>query len=308
MKPKTCTASARNRPFAWIVGCAALTLALAGCGDKRVVDEGPIAAKVGNDSVSVARIDFVLQQQRGLRPDQLDAARGQILERLIDQQLEARKAEEGKLERDPRVALALDEARREVLARAYTEKVGEAAPKPTAEEVKKYYDGKPALFAERRIYSLQELVVEARPEQFEALRAKLAEAKNIGEFVAYLNANGLHFVANQAVRAAEQLPLASLDQFARMKDGQAVVTPTPTGLQIIVLVGSRMQPVTEEQARPAIEQFILGERRRKLVDDDLKALRAAAKIEYVGKYADKPAAATAGAAPASAASSAGTKP
>jgi hypothetical protein len=64
----------------------------------------------------------------------------------------------------------------------------------------------------------------------------------------------------------------------------------------VVLAGSRMQPVSEEQARPAIEQFLLNERRRKLVEDDVKAMRAAAKIEYVGKFAEG--APAAGAAPA----------
>ena len=47
--------------------------------------------------------------------------------------------------------------------------------------------------------------------------------------------------------------------------------PTPNGVQVVVLAGSRSQPVSEEQARPAIEQFLLNERKRKLVEDDLKA-------------------------------------
>ena len=78
----------------------------------------------------------------------------------------------------------------------------------------------------------------------------------------------------------------------------AALVPSANGVQVIVLAGSRSQPVTEEQARPAIEQFILNERRRKLVEDDVKALRAAAKIEYVGKFAEPAASAPAGTAPA----------
>jgi hypothetical protein len=78
--------------------------------------------------------------------------------------------------------------------------------------------------------------------------------------------------------------LASLDTFARMKDGQAILTPAPNGFQVVVLAGSRSQPVTEEQSRAAIEQFILNERRRKLMEDDLRQLRADAKIRYVGKF------------------------
>jgi hypothetical protein len=42
--------------------------------------------------------------------------------------------------------------------------------------------------------------------------------------------------------------------------------------------------VSELQAKQAIEQFLVNERRRKLVADDLQALRTAAKIEYVGQF------------------------
>jgi hypothetical protein len=107
------------------------------------------------------------------------------------------------------------------------------------------------------------------------------------------------------VRAAEQLPLNSLEALAKMQDGQAMVVPTPTGAQVVVLAGSRMQPVTEEQARPAIEQFLVNERRRKLVEDDLKAMRTAAKIEYVGKFAEGAPAAGGAAAPAAPAPASG---
>lgn len=290
------------------VAVIAATALLAGCGEKKDKGASQTAAKVNKDEVTVHQINFVLQQQRNLRPEQADAAAKQILERLIDQQLALQKAEEGKIDRDPRVVQQLEAARREVIARAYVEKVGEAAPKPSPEDIKKYYDEKPALFRERRVYSIQEIAIEARPEQVEELRAKLTAAKNINEFVEYLKTAGYRFGGNQAVRAAEQLPFNTLEAMAKMKDGQAMVVPTPQGVQVVVLAGSRSQPVSEEQARPAIEQFLLNERKRKLVEDDIKALRAAAKIEYVGKFATSAASAPAAdampatAAPASAAS------
>jgi 3-deoxy-D-manno-octulosonate 8-phosphate phosphatase KdsC-like HAD superfamily phosphatase len=71
-----------------------------------------------------------------------------------------------------------------------------------------------------------------------------------------------------------------------MKDGQTIFNAVPKGVQITILAGTRSQPVDEARARPAIEQFLVNERKRKVVEDDLKALRAAAKIEYVGDYAN----------------------
>ena len=288
----------------WLPWAAvAMALFMVGCGEKKDSVASQTAAKVNKDEVTVHQINFVLQQQRNLRPEQVDAASKQILERLIDQQLAVQRADDLKLDREPRVVQQLEAVRREVLARAYLEKVGEAAGKPTPEEVRKYYEEKPALFSDRRIYSIQEIAVEAKPEQVQALRDQLAASRNINEFVEYLKANDYKFSGNQAVRAAEQLPLNSLDAMSRMKDGQAAMVTTPSGVQVVVLAGSRSQPVTEEQARPAIEQYLLNERKRKLVEEDMKNLRAAAKIEYVGNFAAG-AASAAAAAPVTPAASA----
>ena len=273
---------------------------LAGCGDKKdKAVASQTAAKVNKDEITVHQINFVLQQQRGLRPEQAEAASKQILERLIDQQLAVQKADDQKLDRDPRVVAQMEAAKREILARAYVEKLGEAAPKPTPEEVEKYFNDKPALFKDRRVYSIQEIAIEATPEQVPTLRDKLTAAKTVNDFVEYLKASDIKFAGNQAVRAAEQLPMQSLDAFAKMKDGQAIMNQGPGGLQVIVLAGSRSQPVTLDQARPAIEQFLLNERKRKLAEEDVKAMRTAAKIEYVGKFAEgAPASAAAAPVPA----------
>ena len=288
-----------------VIALVAAVVVLAGCGDKKDKSASQTAAKVNKAEVTVHQINFVLQQQRGLKPEQTDAASRQVLERLIDQELALQRADDLKLDREPRVVQQMEAAKREIIARAYLEKVGEAAPKPTPEEIKKYFDEKPALFKERRIYSIQELAVEAKPEQVTLLREKLAAAKTVNDFVEYLKANDFKFTGNQAVRAAEQLPMQGLEAFSKMKDGQAVLNQSPTGVQVVVLAGSRSQPVSEEQVRPAIEGYLLNERKRKLIEDDVKGLRTAAKIEYVGKFAEgKPGgavAAPATAAPASAA-------
>jgi len=87
------------------------------------------------------------------------------------------------------------------------------------------------------------------------------------------------------VRSAEQLPLASVEQFGKMKDGQAIFNLRPGGAQVINLAASRSEPVTLDRARPAIEQFLLNEEKRRIIGDDMVALRKAAKIEYLGDFA-----------------------
>ncbi|MGQ3052275.1 MAG: EpsD family peptidyl-prolyl cis-trans isomerase [Roseateles sp.] len=266
-----------------VVAAAAL---LTACGGEKSDKASQTAAKVNKEEITVHQINFVLQRQPGLKPEQAEAAGRQVLERLVDQELAVQKAQEQKLDRDPRVVQQIEAAKREIIARAYAERVGEAVSKPTTDEIAKYYNDKPALFKDRRIYSLQEVQIEAKPEQFETIRAKLAEAKNLNEFAEYLKSAELRFNGNQAVRAAEQLPLASLDAISKMKDGDSMINQTPNGLTVLFLVGSRSQPVDEVRARPAIEAFLLNQRKAEAVQKDIKALRDSSKIEYVGKFAE----------------------
>jgi len=289
------------------IAAAAVTVLLAGCGGGDKSEKASqTAAKVNKEEITVHQINFVLQRQQGLKPEQAEAASKQVLERLIEQELAVQKGQELKIDRDPKVVQQIEAAKREIIARAYVERIGESVAKPTAEEVSKYYNEKPALFKDRRIFSLQELAIEAKPEQFAAIREKLQSSKNMAEFAEFLKANDIRFQGNQAVRAAEQLPLAGLDAIARMKDGDSAVTQTPNGLTVLFLVGSRSQPVDEARARPAIEAFLGNQRKSEQVQKDIKALRAAAKIEYVGKFAEgAPGAASA---PAAAATTAPATP
>lgn len=277
--------------------CAGVVLAMtlglmAGCGNGKEKAASQVAAKVNNNEISVHQVNYLLQQ-REVKQDAVEAASRQALNRLIDQELAVQKALDLKIDRQPAVLQALEAAKRDVLARAYVERVAEAASPPSTAEIEKFYKDKPALFAERRVYQLQEFNIELPREQLPELGKRLSAAKDIDAFADYLRDSSIRFVSNRAVRAAEQLPMEKLDEFAQMKDGQARLIPTPSGATVLVLVKSQLQPVDLEKAKPAIEQYLASQRKRELVERDMKDLRTAARIEYVGKFAEAAASAPA---------------
>lgn len=282
-----------------LLAVLSLGLALSACDKKRDKASTQAVARVNSEEITVHQINLVLEQQRGLPPAQAASASRQILSRLIDQELAVQEAQNQKLDRDPRVVRQIEAAKREVIARAYAERVSANVPRPSAEEIKNYYDTNPALFKERRVYNLEEISVEAKPEQMEALKTALQSAQDVPAFAEYLKSAGLRFSTRQLSVPAEQMPLDRLDKFAQMKEGQSILTPHPMGAQVMVLLNSRLQPVEEENARAAIEQFLTNDRRNKAIQADLAALRAAAKIEYLGEFATgggpTPAASAAGA-------------
>ena len=290
------------------VATALTVLFLVGCGERQPEKaSSQTAAKVNREEITVHQLNLLLQRQRGLKPEQVDAVSKQALEALIDQELAVQKTRELKIDQDPRVMLQLEAVKREVLARAYAERASDAAAKPSAEEIQAYFDSRPELFKERRIYTLQELAIEAKPAQVSALRDQLKQSKSVGELVDYLKSNQLKFTGSQGVLAAEQAPMDALQSLVKLKDGQMILVASPAGATAIMLVSSRAEPVDVPAAKPAIEQYLINEARRKRSEADVKALRAAAKIEYIGKFAEtaasgasKAASAATGAAPASA--------
>ncbi|ODU49665.1 MAG: peptidyl-prolyl cis-trans isomerase, EpsD family [Thiobacillus sp. SCN 63-374] len=280
---------------------------MAGCGDKKdgTAEESKptqVAAKVNGTELTVSQVNYALQRIPNLDKDQSKAASLQVIRNLVDQEVLAQKAQSEKLDRDPVVVQALDAARRQIMAEIYmTRKLGTPA-EPTDAEVSDYFNKHPELFTKRKIYRLQELSIKAPKEKQEAIRKQLADSKTLGDFAAWLKDEKYPVQASQGVKPAEQLPQALLPKLAEMPDGQAMVVNTPEGLLVILLADSQVQPVTLEQAKPAIARLLQNEARQKAAKAELDKVKAEAKIEYVGEFADAgkeaPAADAAPAAPA----------
>ncbi|WP_428415412.1 EpsD family peptidyl-prolyl cis-trans isomerase [Methylibium sp.] len=275
-------------------------IALAACGERRSeTGTSQVAAQVGQGEVSIHQVNLVLQRQPDLRPEQVETASRTALERLVQLELAVQKANEAKIDREPQVVQALDFARREVLARAYIDRLAETAAKPTAQEIERFYEERPALFKTRRIYSVQELGIVAPSERLPALQARLAAARTVPAMLAELNAGGLTYTLASATKPAEDWALPVLDKLAGMSEGQVEFLPQPPGLRVLMLTGSTPAPRKLEEARLPIEQFLLNERKQQKVDAELKAMRGTTPVKYLGKFAQAApdAAATAASAP-----------
>jgi len=273
-----------------------LALALAaGCG-KKDEDKKPatqVAAKVNADEITVHQVNNVLARTPNLTPEVADRAKREILDKLIDQQLAKQKAIEKKFDQSPGVVQAIEAARSEILARAYLEQVAAALPKPSPEEVKKYYAEHPELFARRRVFNLEEVAFVAADDIAARLRERAAKARSMQEIADWLQSQGVKFAQNRGVRAAEQIPLEMLPRLQSAKDGEFVVIETAGSRQVIRVLASREEPVDETTAAPRIQQFLFNRRSSEAIAAEMKQVKGQAKIEYAGEFAGGPAAAQA---------------
>ena len=212
------------------------------------------------------------------------------LERVIDRELLVQQALSKGLEKDPEVQRKVEEARRQVLAQAYLEHValdGSAsagAGRPSS-DVARFYAENPALFAKRRVYRFQEMIVAAPADKLDLVKAELSGARDLEEVAGWLKWRNLKVSPVASVTMpAEQLPLSHLPQLVRMKEGEIAVLASPMGASVIQLVHAQEAPLSPEQAAPVIEQFLAGRKRLELAAAEVRRLRETASIEYVGEF------------------------
>src|SRR5437016_10722039 len=204
----------------------ALVIALSSCGKADVKKAaGQIVAKVNGDEISVHQINNAIARRNDIPPGEAKQAAAQTLERIIDQELLVQKALKDKLDRDPQVMQAIEDAKRQILAQAYIERAAAGSSTESREEIRKFYQENPALFERRRIYRVHELAVVAPREKLDALKAATAGAKSLQDVTGWLKSQKLAFQVAISNRPAEQIPLNMLPRVFEMREGQIAVVP-----------------------------------------------------------------------------------
>lgn len=269
---------------AWLV--LPLALALAGCGGagSERKASGQIAATVNDGEVTVHQLQVVMERQpRGASGDGSAASRA--LEGLIDQELAAQAARSASLDKDPRVVQRLEAARREILAQAWQESVAAQARTASSDEIDRYHDEHPALFAQRRLYVLQETGVEADPATLSQLQEQVAATKSADELARTLQRAGLSGATRVLAQAAEDLPFGLLERLSTLEPGRSAAFVQGGASRIYTVLHVQQAPVDRRQARGAIAAFLANQRKGEVVAESMKKLRSEARIAYQGSFA-----------------------
>jgi EpsD family peptidyl-prolyl cis-trans isomerase len=270
------------------VAATLLVLGLAtGCDrkdDAKVATQ--VAARVNSDEITVHQVNHILAQRRDIDPELAAQAKRAILDRLINQQLARQKAIEAQLDRSPEVVQAIEAAKTEILARAHVDGINRTLLKPTPLEIQKYYAKHPELFAQRRIFSLEEIAFSAGDDIAAALRKELSRLRSMKEIAGWLQSKGVKFSANRGARAAEQIPLAILPGMHAMTKGEIqLFEAAPGRFQVIRMIDSLEAPIDEATAAPRIERFLFNQVSGAAVAREMGEIRKQAKIEYFGEFA-----------------------
>jgi EpsD family peptidyl-prolyl cis-trans isomerase len=245
-----------------------------------------VAIKVNGDEISIHQVELAMQSKAATWPAvAASAAAHATLASLVDQELLAQAARQQGLDRDPMVIQRMEAAKRQVLAQAHQERIGARAVEPSSDEIDRYHDAHPELFAKRRLYQLQETVVRLPADRFATLQSQVNSTTSAEALREAVGREGLRSSVRHLSISPEDLPLGVLPRIAQLKPGESLTLPLEGGARVLTLIGSQPAPIGPDRSRKLIAQYLINERKRSLVGESIKSLRHEAKVEYVGSYA-----------------------
>ncbi|MFZ5484349.1 MAG: EpsD family peptidyl-prolyl cis-trans isomerase [Pseudomonadota bacterium] len=259
-------------------------LIITGCGNP---SDTPLkaAAQVNGQPIAALQIDSELKKLGEVPADQQQTLANRLLGNLVDQELLAQQAIRSKLDESDELKMKIEAVRRQWLAEAQVATLTKDIPVPSDAEIKAYYEQHPELFANRRIYQLQELMIGSTPENQEKVQGLIAQAKHPQALVESLKAEGIQVAGRQSVKGAEELPSELLARLKDMNPGQSLTLGKAGKLTVLILAGIEARPVTEAAARDMITRYLANAKKREKVEAELVKLRSQAKVEYQPPFA-----------------------
>lgn len=273
-------------PMPWFrMGVVALAaISLVACGDKEK-KPGQSLASVNGEEITVLQLNEELQRSN-VPAGQLEAAKKQLLNSLVDRQLLLNEATKEKLDRDPKVVQSIERARALIIAQAYLQKRIGTPARPNRADVEDYYIKHPQFFQQRKQFDMRQLVIDSAnltPE----VKSAIDSAKSLDEVATWLDSHDVKYARAQLTRTSAELPPELSAKLLTMDKGQLFIVKEGVRSLLVSIADIKPVSVTLEAATPQIEQFLINQKSKLDADAELARLRAAAKIVYLNKAVDE---------------------
>lgn len=248
---------------------------------KSDVKAGQSIVRVNDDEITIHQLNLEMQRAN-IQPAQQEEASKQIVKSLVDRQILVQEAVKAKLDRNPNVLQAIESAKAQILAQAYLEtKV--PVSQPTDAEVVEYRTQHPEIFANRKVYVMDEASFVVDAANVQPVQALSQVAKTVEDVTAWLDAHQIKYNRSTAAHAAETVPAELLEKLSKMVIGDLIFINGNGRTLVGRMIEIKDMPISDKDAKPLVERILSGEKRKKMAESELSRLRSMAKIEYLNK-------------------------
>jgi peptidyl-prolyl cis-trans isomerase C len=272
------------RSFALSAVSIALALSLVACGGKEdaALEKGQVLATVNGTDITVNELNAELLGVPLPGPgEQRKAMEQQALQGLVDRTILADIAREKAIDKSPTYISQKRRADESLLVQLLQRDIASKIAPTTASEAKSFMDSNPDMFAQRKIYALDQIQFQP-PQDLTKLKA-YEPLKTMDAIIEQLNRDGL-----QNRRAPGSLDAATtnpniLRQITALPAGEIFIVPSNGVFVASRVTGSRVEPFTgqkaEQFAMNAVQQKKIAEVTEKELADRMKKARESVKYQ-----------------------------
>jgi len=242
-----------------------------------------VVAKVNDREITVSQLNQTLA---AINPETLTPqVTREAIDSLVNQELLLQGALANKLDRDPATVAAIERARRQVLIEAYAQRLLYPKAAISATDEQAYYKQNPGLFEDRKIFNLTIYTV-SEADLSDPLKTDLNNSHSADQVRGVLERHQVKYMTQHMNVPSEDLPLGKVTEFSSANVGDLLIAEQRDGHSLLVCVtGLEPKPLSFENAKTSIDQYLTRKRNAVAVDEHLKEERSAAKISYLGQFA-----------------------
>lgn len=273
------------------------TALLAGCGNggEAELEKGQVVATVNGKDVTVHELNAELQGVDLPSGEQRKAVEQAALQQVVQRRILADIARERGLDKTPMYLLQEKRAEETILAQMLQRSLASSIKPPTAQEVQTFIAQNPQIFAERKIFTVDQIQFEA-PEDMRRLAA-YEPLQTMEAVEAQLKADGFRYRRAPATLDVATANPDLVKQVLQLPAGEIFIIPAGRAVVANRITGERTEPLTGEPATQLATSLLQQQRFQDMLKRDIepKVKKAKDETQYQAGYAPpkQPAAAAA---------------
>lgn len=236
-----------------------LGLALASCGKKEAAADAPkgqVVATIDGQEITASDLRLELPNAPS-DPGAAAAAQSAALQSIVSRKLLVAEAKKRDLESSPLAAMLKKRSEELALVQLLQMSIASGVPKVSDDEVSAFISSHPATFAQRRLISVDQLLV---PKIEPALVKQMEPLNTMSEVEALLNGKQVRFVRSAAVLDTLNLNPDIATKVTSLGSDDVFVVPNGPGVQVGRITSSRVEPLTGDEAKQIARMMLTRQR------------------------------------------------
>jgi EpsD family peptidyl-prolyl cis-trans isomerase len=263
-----------------------VALNLASCGgsnESSKKPEGQVVAVVDGEEVTLRELSTELRSVSIQDPALLKLAEQKALEAIVNRKIFANAAREQGIDENPDFRLTQRRAEELLLAQEVQRQITARTPRPTRDEAARYVAAHPNNFAQRKIYSVNQIQFSLTGKR-DKLR-EFASLKTLDAVEGKLLAEGIEYQKGPGSIDSQTVPPEIANRIAAVPAGEVFLVPNGEAAVAVQITAARVAPLSGEPAVAHAQNLLFRQRVAKAMQQRAEELRkAAGPVSYKEGY------------------------